>query len=107
MADEKTLSVTMDFSIFSIKDGSKAQEVAKVLKWMDKKNIRYKLGAMGTTVECSSMKEALKILEKAHERVDEKRVYIVAKFDVYEGRHNAMASKIASVQSEMKGMKKG
>lgn len=95
------MSVTMDFCAFSMEDSSKSEEVAKIIKWLDKKGYTYKLGAMGTSVETKTMKEALKVLDKANKLIDKKRVYIVAKFDIYKGRKDALKHKVKSVKEKL------
>ncbi|TKX30273.1 hypothetical protein CQA38_01130 [Campylobacter sp. MIT 12-5580] len=96
------MSVLMEFCIFSISgEVSKSAEVAKVLKKLKRKNIAYELNAMGTCVECKSMKKALKVLKMASKCFDAQRFYITAKFDCYEGRQGALKSKLKAVEEKL------
>jgi len=62
--------------------------------------VAYQLTPMGTIIECSSMKEALAVIEKAYECLSEyERVYSSLKFDIRKGKVNRLKSKIDSVES--------
>ncbi|AJC86567.1 DUF77 domain-containing protein [Campylobacter sp. RM16704] len=96
------MSVLMEFSIFSISgEISKKEEVVKILKKLQKKNIDFKLHSMGTCVECKNIKQALKILHLASKCMDTKRYYINAKFDCYKNRKNAIKDKIKTVKERL------
>ncbi|MBZ7988023.1 thiamine-binding protein [Campylobacter canadensis] len=100
------MSVTMDFCIFSMSDDSKSDEIAPIIKYLKDKNIPYKLGAMGTSVECDNLKKALKILNKANKLIDKQRVYLVAKFDIHKNREDNLTYKVKSVKEKLKKLEK-
>lgn len=96
------MSVTMDFCIFSMSDDSKSEEIAPIIEYLRKKNIKHKLGAMGTSVETDDLKSALKILNKANKLIDKDRVYLVAKFDIHKSRNDNLKYKVKSVKKRLK-----
>lgn len=96
------MSVTMDFCIFSMSDDSKSEEIAPIIEYLRKKNIKHKLGAMGTSVETDDLKSALKILNKANKLIDKNRVYLVAKFDIHKSRNDNLKYKVKSVKKLLK-----
>lgn len=102
-----TTSVLLEFSMFptssDCRDGSSVSAyVSKIIDVIDKSSVAYQLTPMGTIVECSSMKEALEVIEKAYECLSEcERVYSSLKFDIRKGQSNRLKSKIDSVQKKL------
>jgi uncharacterized protein (TIGR00106 family) len=73
--------------------------VAKIIDVIDKSGVPYQLTPMGTIIEASSMKEALKIVELAYEQLNEcERVYSSLKFDIRKNTQNRLKTKIESVE---------
>ncbi|MCD4668426.1 MAG: MTH1187 family thiamine-binding protein [Sulfurimonas sp.] len=98
------LSVLMEFSMFPTSDecregASVSKQVSKIIDMIDNLGVSYQLTPMGTIVETSSMKEALKIIELAYEQLDEcERVYSSLKFDIRKNCNNRLKTKIESVE---------
>ncbi|RDU74206.1 hypothetical protein CQA57_02760 [Helicobacter anseris] len=96
------MAVLMELSIFSISgEISKKKEVVKILQEFKANNIDFELSAMGTSIECKDMQEALRILKIATDCMDCKRYYVIAKFDCYDGRDNMLATRTKSVLQEI------
>jgi len=100
-------SVLLEFSMFPTSpDGREgagvSAYVSKIIDSIDKSGVAYQLTPMGTIVECSSMKEALSVIENAYECVGEcERVYSSLKFDIRHGKTNRLKSKIDSVEQTL------
>jgi len=78
---------------------SVSKEVAKIIDVIDKSGIPYQLTPMGTIIEASSMKEALRIIELSYEQLQGcERVYSSLKFDIRKNTTNRLKTKIASVE---------
>ena len=98
------LSVLLEFSMFPTSDecregASVSKQVSKIIDMIDNLGVSYQLTPMGTIVETSSMKEALKIIELAYEQLDEcERVYSSLKFDIRKNCNNRLKTKIESVE---------
>jgi uncharacterized protein (TIGR00106 family) len=98
------LSVLLEFAMFPISEGcregsSVSKQVAKIIDVIDKSGVPYQLTPMGTIIEASSMKEALKIVELAYEQLSDcERVYSSLKFDIRKNCDNRLKSKIESVE---------
>ncbi len=96
------MAVLMEISVFSIHgEISKRKEVVSILQGFKQKGIVFELGAMGTSVECVDMKEALSVLEFATSCIDAKRYYVIAKFDCYKDREGMLAHRVDSVMREV------
>ena len=98
------MSVLVEFAMFptsdDCRDGSSvSKEVGKIIDMIDKSKTSYKLTSMGTIIETNSIKEALAIVEKAYECLENcERVYSVLKFDIRKNRKNRLSQKIKSVE---------
>jgi uncharacterized protein (TIGR00106 family) len=84
----------------TVAEGSSvSKQVAKIIDVIDKSGVPYQLTPMGTIIEASSMKEALKIVELAYEQLNEcERVYSSLKFDIRKNTQNRLKTKIESVE---------
>ena len=102
-----SLSVLVEFAMFPTsadgRDGASVSEyVSKVIDMIDKSGVSYQLTPMGTIIECSSMKEALGVIEKSYECLSDcERVYSSLKFDIRKGKSNRLKSKINSVEKTL------
>ncbi len=100
-----SMSVLLEFSMFPTSpDGREGAGVSgyvsKVIDMIDKSGVDYQLTPMGTIVECSTMRDALDIIEKAYECLSDcERVYSSLKFDIRKNKSNRLKSKIDSVQN--------
>ncbi len=100
-------SVLLEFSMFPTSpDGREGAGVSgyvsKVIDMIDQSGVAYQLTPMGTIIECSSMKEALGVIEKAYECLSDcERVYSSLKFDIRKGKTNRLKTKIKSVEETL------
>ena len=95
--------VVLEFSIFPLGKGeSVSPYVARCLDVIDKSGLDYELHAMGTIVE-GELDQVLALLKQCFEVLadDCQRISCSAKFDYRQGKQGMLASKIASVESQV------
>ncbi|MGD9969468.1 MAG: MTH1187 family thiamine-binding protein [Sulfuricurvum sp.] len=101
------MSVLLEFSIFPTSDecregSSVSHQVAKIIDMIDQSGLAYQLTPMGTIVECDSVPEALKVVERAYEQLEEcERVYSTIKLDIRKGKSDRLKGKIESVEAKI------
>ncbi|MDD2838988.1 thiamine-binding protein [Sulfuricurvum sp.] len=101
------MSVLLEFAMFptsaECREGSSvSHKVAKIIDMIDQSALNYQLTPMGTIVECESVKEALGIVERAYEQLEEcERVYSTIKLDIRKGKLERLDGKIASIESKL------
>lgn len=97
------MSVLLNFAIFPTDKGTSVSKyVSKIIKMIDESGFNYKLNPMGTTVETDNMKEALKVIEDAHEILaNHDRIYCVANFDIQKDKSGRITSKIKSIEDKI------
>lgn len=101
------MSVLLEFAMFPTSDecrngSSVSHQVAKIIDMIDQSGLAYQLTPMGTIVECESVPEALSVVERAYERLDEcERVYSTIKLDIRKGEMGRLSGKIASVEKQI------
>ncbi len=97
-------SVLLEFSMFPTDVGeSKSEYVSKVIDFIDKSGVKYKLTPMSTIIETGSMQEALELVAQASEVLGEhsNRIYSCIKIDYRKNSDNRMGGKIASVENKL------
>lgn len=100
-------SVLLEFAMFptsaECREGASVSEyVSRIVDVIDKSGVAYQLTPMGTIIECSSMREALDVIEKAYTCLSEcERVYSSLKFDIRHGKSDRLKTKIDSVQNKL------
>lgn len=95
------MSVLLEFAMFPTDVGeSKSEYVGRIVDMIDQSGVAYQLTPMGTIIETDTMGEALAIVAKAYEQLEDDcgRVYSSLKFDIRKGRKNRLKQKIASVE---------
>lgn len=98
------MSVLMEFSIFPTDKGeSVGVYVSQVIDMIRESGIAYKLTPMGTVIESGSMREALELLQKAHDIIEKNahRIYATVRFDIRKGAENRLEGKIRSVEDKI------
>jgi uncharacterized protein (TIGR00106 family) len=102
------MSVLLEFSMFptggDCHDGvSVSKHVSRIINMIDRSGATYQLTAMGTIVETETLREALDIIERSYETLEEdcERVYSSLKIDIRKGKSNRLKTKIASVELEI------
>ncbi len=94
------MSALLSFAIFPTSKGDSVSEyVSKVIKIISKSNYPYKLNAMGTVVETETVSEALDVIQKSYNILEEfsDRVYITANIDVRKGKTGRIKSKVDTI----------
>ncbi|MBN2887053.1 MAG: thiamine-binding protein [Chromatiaceae bacterium] len=99
------MSVLLDLSIFPLDQGlSLSGYVAPVIGMLRDSGHPYRPSPMGTTVETTSLAEALALIEKAQAILDGfgcERIYVVAKFDIRQGPPGRLETKLDAVRERI------
>ncbi len=98
------MSVLINFAMFPTDKGtSKSDSVSKVLDFIKKSGVDYKLSPMATTVETETMEEALEIINGAYKVLesDHERIYSTITIDARKGELGRMTSKIDSIEKKI------
>ena len=99
------MSVLLQMAMFPTdKSGSKSKEVSQVIKIIRDSGFKYKLTAMSTIIETNKMSEALNIIQKCYEKLEElgcERVYSTLTFDIRKGYENRLEGKVKSVEDKI------
>ena len=99
------MSVLLQMAMFPTdKNESKSTQVAQVIKVIKESGYPYQLTPMATIIETDKMSEALEIIQKCYEKLEElgcNRIYSAITFDIRQGHENRMANKIASVEKKI------
>jgi len=80
--------------------------IAKVVKLLEEKGIKYELTPMGTIIETEELDNALRIIQEAHElmfKAGFKRVYTVVKIDDRRDLRMGMEEKVSAVMEKVRG----
>ena len=98
------MAVLMEFAIFPTDKGiSVSNDVSSVIKMIRDSGYPYQLTAMGTLVETPTVTDALKIVEKSSQILEENsdRVYSSIKLDIKKGAHNMLQNKVKSIEEKL------
>lgn len=99
------MSILLQMAMFPTdKSESKSKEVSEVIKVIKKSGHTYKLTAMSTIIETKKMSEALEIIQKCYDKLEElgcSRVYSTITFDIRKGYENRLEGKIKSVENHI------
>lgn len=99
------MSVLVNFAMFPTDKGASVSPfVSRILNMLKNSNVNYKLTAMGTVFETETLKEALKILEKSYDQIEEDcdRVYSVVNFDIQKNKPmGRLNRKIQSIENKI------
>lgn len=99
------MSVLLEMSMFPTDQSeSKSEYVAQVVKIIKNSGYPYQLTAMATLIETSKVSEALEIVKRCYEKLEElncNRVYATLKFDIRQGYENRLEQKVKSVENHI------
>lgn len=99
------MSVLLQMAMFPTDNSeSKSKEVSEVIRIIKDSGFNYKLTAMSTIIETQKMSEALGLIQKCYERLEElgcNRVYSTITFDIRKGYDNRLEGKIKSVENHI------
>ena len=94
------MSVIIEFVIVPLGEISLSRYVAEVVKFLEKKGVKYQLTPMATIIEVPTLEEGLKIIEEAHElmfKIGAKRVSTSIRIDDRRDKERKMEDKVKSV----------
>ena len=94
----------MEFAIFPTDKGdSVSKQVSKVISLIRESEINYQLTAMGTLIETDRLPEALALVNRCYEVLEEDsdRVYCTLTMDIQKNKNNRLVSKVASIESKI------
>jgi uncharacterized protein (TIGR00106 family) len=81
---------------------SKSEYVSRIVKMVRESGYPYQLTPMATIVEFESMDDALALVKRAYEQIEDSgRIYSVLKFDIRKGKSGRLKSKIDSVEKHI------
>jgi uncharacterized protein (TIGR00106 family) len=103
------MSVLMQFAMFPTDKGtSVSKEVSKIVEMIKNSGHEYKLGAMGTTIETNTFAEALEILQKSYELLenDSERIYASINFDIRKAMSGRISKKIEAIEAKIGNVNK-
>jgi len=99
------MSVLLQMAMFPTdKSESKSEEVSEVIKVIRESGFSYQLTPMSTIIETKKMSEALSLVQKCYEKLEElgcNRVYSTLTFDIRKGHENRMKGKIKSIENKI------
>jgi uncharacterized protein (TIGR00106 family) len=99
------MSVLMDFSIFPMDQGeSVSAPVSEVIRMVRESGHPYRLTPMGTVVETETLADAMTLVERAADLLDDlgcKRVYSAIKLDIRSGHAGRITGKVESVEERI------
>lgn len=99
------MSVLLQMAMFPTdKSGSKSEEVSQIIDIIRQSGFPYKLTAMATVIETNKMSEALEIVQKCYEKLEDlgcQRVYSTLTFDIRKGYENRLEGKVKSVEEKI------
>ena len=99
------MSVLVSMAMFPTdKSGTKSKEVSEVIKVIRESGMKYQLTSMATVIETNTLKEALDLIEKCYNKLEEigcQRVYTTLTFDIRKNYDNRIEGKIKSVEEHI------
>lgn len=94
----------MEFAMFPTDRGiSVSKYVSKIIDMIKNSGVDYQLTPMGTIIETNTMDEALEIIKKSYQILENSsdRIYSSIKFDVKKSPKGRMSQKIESIESKI------
>jgi len=99
------MSVLLSMAMFPTdKTESKSEYVSEVIKVIRESGFNYQLTSMSTTIETDKMSEALGVVHKCYEKLEElgcNRVYSTLTFDIRKEKDNRLKTKVQSIENKI------
>ena len=99
------MSVLLNMAMFPTDQSeSKSEYVSQVIKIIKESGFPYQLTAMATIIETQKMSEALSVIQKCYEKLEElgcNRVYSTLTFDIRKGHDNRLHGKVKSIEDKI------
>lgn len=98
--------VIVEFVVVPLGEKSLSRYVAEVIKLLERKGVKYQLTPMATIIETETVREALQIIEEAHElmfKLGAERVSTTIRIDDRRDKERHMEDKVKSVMEKVRG----
>lgn len=99
------MSILLEMAMFPTDNGeSKSEYVSEVVKIIKNSGFPYQLTAMATIIETQKLSEALEIVQRCYDKLEElecNRVYATLKFDIRKNHENRLYQKVKSVEEHI------
>ncbi|AFK22012.1 MTH1187 family thiamine-binding protein [Pyrococcus sp. ST04] len=98
------MGVIIEFSLIPLGEVSVSKYIARAIKLLEEKGVKYQLTPMGTIIEVDNLKEGLEVIREAHELMFElgiKRVVTYIKIDERRDKERHMEDKVKSVMEKL------
>jgi len=99
------MSVLLEMAMFPTDHGeSKSEYVSEVIKVIRDCGYPYQLTPMATIIETEKISQALEIVQKCYDILDNlecNRVYSTIKFDIRKGHKNRLTGKVKSIENKI------
>jgi uncharacterized protein (TIGR00106 family) len=99
------MSILLEFSMFPLDRGeSLSAEVSQLIELIRESGVDYRLTAMGTLIETERLDEALGLVARCGELLQQqgsRRIYSSLKLDIREGPAGRLQGKIESVEQHI------
>lgn len=99
------MSVLLQMAMFPTDHGeSKSAYVAEVIKVIRDSGFEYQLTPMATIIETQKISEALSVVQKCYEKLEElgcNRVYSTLTFDIRKNHLNRMKAKVNAIEEKI------
>ncbi len=82
---------------------SVSKDVSKIIAMIRDSGLAYKLTPMGTIIETENLPEALEIVQKSYDLLENisARVYSTLTMDIQKGKNNRLESKVQSIKNKI------
>lgn len=101
------MSVLLNMAMFPLDNSenkSKSKEVSEIIQIIRDSGFKYQLTSMATNIETNTLRQALDLIEKCYNKLEEvgcKRVYSTLTFDIRKDYDNRIEGKIKSVEEHI------
>ena len=99
------MSTLLEFSMFPTdKEESVSPYVSRVVAMIRESGLSYQLTPMGTIIETEDLGQALALVKRAYDTLDEQgcsRVYSSIKLDIRKGHCDRLKGKIVSIEEKI------
>ncbi len=99
------MSVLLEFAMFPTDRGeSVSAEVSQLIELIRSSGVSHQLTAMGTIIETDSLEQALELVQRCYQRLEQagcRRVYSSLKLDIRQGPVGRMQGKVAAVEARL------
>jgi len=98
------MSVLLEFSLFPLDQGeSVGKQVSQIVKLIRESEVNYQLTAMGTLIETENLEQALNLVQRCADLLQEdgcQRLYATLKLDIRKGS-GRLESKLRSIEQHI------